>query len=116
MLANNVPVHSWYVTSLQKSLIAIDKILQVDRALLGDVLVQKSLTLSFLYASHIPVLHTDRLPDPSQQAIFYTERDRFWQVLDLLRDKKMIFTHDTASKKLPEKKYKSQIFEVQYIQ
>jgi hypothetical protein len=77
VLANNFPVHSWYVTSLQKSLIAIGKILQVDRALLGDVLVQKSLTLSFLYASHIPVLHTDRLPDPSQQAIFYTERDRF---------------------------------------
>ena len=62
---------------MQKSLIAIDKILRVDRALLGDVLVQKSLTLSFLYALHIPVLHTGRLPDPSQQAIFYTERDRF---------------------------------------
>ena len=73
MLANNFPVRSWYVTSLQKSLIAIDKILQVDRALLGDVLAQKSLTLSFLCELHIPVLHTGRLPDPSQRAIFYTE-------------------------------------------
>ena len=77
MLVNNFPVHSWHVTFLQKSLIAIDKILEVDRSLLGDVLVQKSLTLSFLCELHIPVLHTGRLPDLSQQATFYTEQDRF---------------------------------------